>query len=318
MKKTLVALGVIAASSAQAGVALYDNDGIKINLSGGVDVVYLKDLKKGSHFEQKIDDADFGIGASYAINDDLKVAGYLEYDGDKNNQKGMMGDVYIKLGSESLGSIKVGRICGVIDDVGIASDYQLGEKAFLLSEEGNKVICNDEMIRYDLDTDMFYTNLSYSQDKNENISSLGKSGRYLDGRVGVRVANFDVSVAYGDIKASAVTSKERLVAVETKFAGIPNANVSAAYYRMQGDLSSAEKVKRDNYYLAGDYTLNSWKFGAGVNKFVTKNADEKNFRAWHVNTGYNFAKNSTAYVEVAGNNKDDNQTGIAVGVKTSF
>jgi predicted porin len=82
MKKTLVALAVLAAGSAQAGIELYNQDKVTVSMTGDVEVVYLKKTDEGADFVQEIQDADFGFDTRYAVNDDLQIGAYWEFSGD--------------------------------------------------------------------------------------------------------------------------------------------------------------------------------------------------------------------------------------------
>ncbi|KEY91237.1 porin-like protein H [Candidatus Photodesmus blepharus] len=316
MKKTLVALGVMAASSAQAGLEVYNHDGIKVNLQGKLEVVHERAISDNSPFKRRVDDADFGFDVNYTINDDLQLSGHWEFEGSSDNT-GSIGDVYLTLHSQSLGSLRIGRTCGALDDVGISSDYQLGENSFLHADES--LFCGDEMVRYDMDTGMFYGTLSYAQDKNGNFEKIGEHGSYADARVGFRAGSLDFSVAYGDIDADNFAAKESLLALEARFSGIENTNLAIAYYTVDGDISQpGTDIKRDNIYLAADYMMNKWLFAAGYNIADIDHSDIEDVDSWYVNAGYSLAPKTTAYFEVAGNSEDQSQTGVVLGIKATF
>lgn len=69
MKKTLVALAVLmAASSANAAIEVYNQDGVSVNLKGDIEVVYRNDVTGSSQMQQRIEDADFGFDIRYMVN----------------------------------------------------------------------------------------------------------------------------------------------------------------------------------------------------------------------------------------------------------
>ncbi|MBD1565473.1 porin [Vibrio sp. SA48] len=333
MKKTLLALAVMAAAgSAQAGIEVYNNEGVTVNLKGDIEVVYVQAIAENSEFKQEIQDADFGFDVRYAINDDLQFGGYWEFDGASSDvTKGTsktanVGDAYVALYSQSMGSIKVGRTCGALDDAGVGSDYQFGADSFF---SNGSSFCSDEMIRYDLDKGMFYGTIAYAQDKNENLKAevngvkdvlaIGKDGSYIDAKLGLRVADFDFTVSYGDADAAAIKADESLLALEARYAGIENTNLAVAYYTIDGDMANpGTDVKRDNIYLTADYTFEKWLFAVGYNMASTDVVNSKDVDTWFVNAGYALAPNTTAYVEVGGNDADNTDTGVALGVKASF
>ncbi|MEH0666263.1 porin [Vibrio scophthalmi] len=354
MKKTLVALAVLAAGSAQAGIEVYNQDGVTVNLKGDIEVVYVKDTAKDSEFTQEIQDADFGFDVRYAVNDEVSFGGYWEFDGATGDvTKGKsssadVGDAYVALYTKSYGSIKFGRTCGALDDAGIASDYQFGVTSFFSNDSS---FCGDEMVRYDFDNGAFYATLSLAQDE-KNVDRMGADGSYFDGKLGYRVADFDFTAYFAqadlgaqsassewrkytaeelaDGKVTSVTGEygivsidgkaqtdESLYGLEARFSGVENLNLGVAYYAVSVDPAGASKVDSNVIALGVDYTIESVTLAAG---YSTIDSDTKTaeYDSWFVNAGYGFAPNTTAYVEVGGNDKDNSETGVAVGVKASF
>ncbi|OIN26226.1 porin [Vibrio barjaei] len=351
MKKTLVALAVLAAGSAQAGIEIYNENKVTVNLKGDIEVVYLKDVTDGAEFQQQIQDADFGFDTRYAINDDLQFGAYWEFDGANDSvTKGTSktveaGNTYVGVYSQAAGSLIVGRLDSVLDDAGIGSDYQFGVNSFF--SKGSPFGA-DESVRYDLDKGMFYGALAYKQDKNGN-ASLGKDGYMFDGKVGVRVADFDFTGFYGNADFSGddarlggsetkLEGKETLYAVEGRWAGVENLNLELGYYNMKLDPTGDESLTRQTYAFAADYTINQIIIAAGVSQSKydedlsdgTANGTWDTQTNWFVNAGYLVAPGATVYAEVGGNDGysnvgtsaapdiKQNGTGFAVGVKAEF
>ena len=327
MKKTLLALAVMAAAgSAQAGIEVYNNEGVTVNLKGDIEVVYKQAIAANSEFKQEIQDADFGFDVRYAINDDLQFGGYWEFDGASNDVTAgkssttNVGDVYVALYSQSMGSIKVGRTCGMLDDAGVANDYQFGITSFF---NNSSSFCTDEMIRYDIDKGNIYAGASYAQDKNEN-TLMGKDGNYFDAKIGGRVAGFDIRAyfAAAELKKSTEVD-ETLWALEAVYSGVENLNVGIGYYALNHDIQGGADKDSDSLALGVDYTIEKTTLSVGYSLSDEDGAADKT-NSWFVNAGYALAPNTTAYVEVGGNDaKDkttgqDTDTGVALGVKASF
>lgn len=318
MKKTLVALSVLAAASAQAGIEVYNQNGVSVNLQGDIEVVYVKDTKKDSEFTQEIQDADFGFDVRYAMNDAVSFGGYWEFDGASSNVTDgkdsytEVGDAYVAFYTTSYGSIKFGRTCGALDDSGVGSDFQFGVTAFVDSAD----FCADEMVRYDFDNGSFYAAAALAQDK-KNADSLGKDGGYYDAKLGYRVADFDFTAYFGaaELEKTAVKTDKDFLGLEARFAGVENLNLELGYYAYETKTASA-KSETDVIALAADYTIDSITLAVGYD--IVDPEGSKKVNNWFVNAGYGFAPNTTAYVEVGGNDVDDSETGVAVGVKASF
>ncbi|MDD9157494.1 porin [Aliivibrio sp. S4TY2] len=311
MKKTLVALSVLAASAGSAqAFEIYSQDGVTVDMGGDIEVVYKQGTSDGDEFQQEIQDADVKFDVRYAINDSLQFGGFFELQDTGTNE----GDAYVALYSDTIGSIKVGRTCTVLDDAGIGSDYQFGIKTFF---DGEDMYCVDEAVRWDIDKENFYAAAAIAQDKNGN-TGLNNDSTYFDGKVGYRVADFDFTalVGLGEVGGDVVGSTkhdETLWSVQAAYNGVENLGLAAAYYSMDN-----ESVVTSTIALAATYQLDVVALAAGFSNSSFDVSGEDDFSTWYVNAGYPIAPNTTAYAEVGGDNADNNQTGFAIGVKAAF
>ncbi|WP_038174534.1 porin [Vibrio pacinii] len=355
MKKTLVALAVLAAGSAQAGIELYNQDKVSVSVTGDIEVVYVKDTADGSEFTQEIQDADFGFDVRYAVNDAVSFGGYWEFDGassdvtDGKDTYAQVGDAYIAFYTTEGGTIKFGRTCGALDDAGVGADFQFGVTSFFNNDSS---FCADEMIRYDYDNGSFYATVALAQDQ-KSADRMGKDGGYVDGKIGYRVSGFDITAYYAqaDLSAKGASSEWRLItaddvtkgldngntvgsygdalvkghaqtdetlyALELRFSQVENLNIELGYYGVEIDAAGSAKVDSSAIALGLDYTIDAVTIAGGysIGDSDVKALEEDN---WFVNAGWGFAPNTTAYVEVGGTDADNSETGVAVGVKASF
>lgn len=313
MKKTLVALSVLAASAGSAqAFELYNQDGVTVDMGGDIEVVYLQGTADGDDLHQDIQDADVKFDVRYAVNDDLQFGGFFELQDTGSN----MGDAYVALYSDSMGSIKVGRTCTALDDAGIGSDYQFGITTFF---SGSDMFCSDEVIRWDLDKESFYATVALAQDKTgtdadyaEGSSDVGTDATYFDARVGYRVADFDFTVLGGSGETDAKNT-ETLLGAEARFNGVENLGLAAAVYTLDN-----EAVKTTTFGLSATYQLEKVALATGISLSSDDVDANDDINSWYLNAGYPIAPNTTAYAEVGGNSEDNSQTGVAVGVKASF
>lgn len=315
MKKTLVALSVLAASTGSVqAFEIYNQDGVTVNMGGDIEVVYLQSTEKDNDFHQEIQDADVKFDVRYAMSDDLQFGGFFELQDTGSN----MGDAYVALYSDTIGSIKVGRTCTALDDAGIGSDYQFGITTFF---SGSDMFCGDEVIRWDLDKGNFYATVALAQDKTDS-TYVSEDGTYFDARVGYRVASFDFTLLGGtgeaekraDMKSAVTgTHDETLLGAEARFNGIENLGLAVAFYTLDN-----ETVKANTFGLSATYQLDVVALATGYSLSSDDVDGSDDLNAWYVNAGYPIAPNTTAYVEVGGNDEKDSQTGFAVGVKASF
>jgi predicted porin len=321
MKKTLVALSVLAAASAQAGFEIYNQDGVTVQMGGDIEVVYVKDTKKGSDAEQQIQDADLDFDVRYAVNDSVQIGGFWQFTDVGQSE----GDAYVAVYHDTFGSLKFGRTCTALDDAGIGSDYQFGLTTFFNDSEA---YCTDEIVRYDIDTGNFYGTLALAQDESGN-ALIKDSSTYVDGKLGYRVADFDFSAFYGvgtidqkkvDGKAVDLASEqeESLWSVQAKFNGVENLSLAVAYYDMTTDVKDGGKSSTDTIAVAATYSIEKVTFATGYSVSDSDVAGVEDFDAWYLNAGYSVAPNTTLYGEVGGNNEDNTDTAYAVGVKAFF
>ncbi|MFC5078059.1 porin [Vibrio thalassae] len=349
MKKTLVALSVLAAAGSAQAIELYNQDKVTVNMVGDIEIVYKKAETKGSEFQQEIQDADFGFDTRYAINDDLQVGAFWEFKGsDTNNELGaQVGNVYMGLYSASVGDISFGKQATALDDAGIGSDYQFGIKSFF---QNGTPFSGHEVVKYALDKGTFYGKVAYMQNK-LGYNGIGKDGTYFDGKLGARVADFDFTGFYGqaDIKAkqestawgtvtqdhldngmatgavgdwaeittpAEVGKKESIWALEARYAGVENLGLALGYYNVGVKPDGGSSANNTTIGAAADYSLDAWAFATGVSQTNPEVGDK--VVNWYLNAGYSLAPSTTAYAEVGGNNGEGSQTGFAVGIKSSF
>ncbi|MDG3087680.1 porin [Vibrio hannami] len=302
MKKTLIALGVLAAAgTANAGINIYDADGVTVDFGGDIEVVYIKSTTKDSSMEQDIQDADFSFDTRYAINDEYTVGAFWEFSGDAGQAD--TGDVYVALYTADMGSIKVGKTATIFDDAGVGSDYQFGISKAI----DDVTVGGEETIKYQIDTGMVYGGVAFMDNKQGG-------DRTADMNIGVRVAGFDAVVFYGQTQPAGTTEETDVMAVELRYA-IDAVNLEAGYYDTEDTA--------DSWALAADYSVDLWTFATGysvttVDKKV--NAAEPETKNWFVNAGYGIAPNTKIYAEVGGADIDgtDTDTGYAIGVKAEF
>ncbi|WP_070963020.1 porin [Vibrio sonorensis] len=331
MKKTLVALAVMVAAGSAQAIELYNQDGVSVDLSGDVEVRYIKKTDENANTTQQIDDADFGFDTRYQINDEYQIGAFFEFSGDNNDRatgNSSVGNVYVALYTQTYGDLKVGKLDTIIDDAGVGSDFAFGVKSFF----DDAPTGGEEAVRYDYDNGAFYLGLGLIQDKyNTDDKRIGKDGNYLDAKVGYRINDLDLTAYYatadlrGKKKNDAGTqdvlnTDATIFAFEAVYAGIENLNLELGYYSTDeehlGTVVTREET--DTVALAADYTWNEITFAAGYSTTDFEASDAKDANHWFGNVAYSVAPNTKLYAEVGGNNADKSETGYAVGIQAKF
>lgn len=325
MKKTLLALSVLLASTAaNAGIEVYNKDGATVNIGGDLEVVFKKDVKKDAKTEQQIQDADIKFDIRYAVNEEVSVGGYWEFQGDQNKTtdggSAIMGDVYFAVYTANMGTLKVGDTCTFGDDLGVGSDYQFG-----LSEaiDSSSAFCGDEVVKYNIDKGAFYGGIAYRDNqKDTNVTGQDLNGEVpltnIDGRtsammdlnVGFRAAGFDVLAYYGDVSSS----DDQIIAVEVRY-GLDALDLEVGYYTTEGATSSDGG---DTIALGAEYTMGMWSFAVGAADQDFNNNATEDYTQYFANVDYAVAPGTKLYAELGSNDKNDSETGYAAGVKVEF
>jgi predicted porin len=310
MKKTLLALSVLVASTAaNAGIEIYNKDGATVNLGGDLEVVYKKSFDKDSTPEQQIQDADIKFDVRYAVNDEVTVGGYWEFQGDDSNttdgSDAMMGDVYFAVYTANMGTLKVGDTCTIGDSMGVGSDYQFGLSKAI---DSSAAFCGDEVIQYTLDKGMFYGGIAYRDNQTDAFVS---GPEMVDMKVGFRAADFDVTAFYGDV----ASSEDDFAAFEVVYSGFDAITLEAGYYTTDGATSNDGG---DTISAAAEYSVNAWSFAVGVSDRDFNDPSAEDSTVYFVNADYAVAPGTKLYAEIGGTDEDGKETGYAAGVKVEF
>ncbi|WP_318440861.1 porin [Photobacterium leiognathi] len=302
MKKTLLALAVVAAGSANAGINLYDANGVKVDLSGAAEVQYREDYNPLKDAELRIDDADLAINTSIAISEQLSaVAGTaFEYeDGDVRNDELWAGF------SSDFGTLTFGRQYMISDDSGIGKDYELGSESIdFVQTNGN------EVIKYVYDNGTFYFGASHDlDDSGKVVDDKGNvfqdsDTSITDARIGYRVAGLDARVYYytGDNVAGTTFEEGGLIDVEGYNVeaeyGFGAVGLAASFGQVEYKNSrGADKLRANVYQVAADYTIDKTTFAIGYNNYDRRDKSGDNY-AVYANVTQQLHSNVKVYAEI--------------------
>lgn len=273
MKKSLIALAVVASGSAQAGFDLYDNNGINVNLSGAAEVQYAdRDFNKKSNGDFRIDDADLQLNTTVKLSDSLNaVAGMgFAYEAQTVNADELWAGF-----SGNFGTLTFGRQLLISDDAGIGKDYELGFKQINFVDTAG-----EGSIKYRFDNGQFYFGASHEAGANSGDKEI------TDAVVGMRMGAIDVR-AYG-------YKGENLLG-ETAFVNATGYNIEAEYN--MNALSLAASYGQMNYEnsinhnletdlevldLAASYTIGKNTFAVGYNRSEA----DKSLKAMGITAGH--------------------------------
>ena len=328
MKKTLLALAVLTAGSANAGINLYDANGVKVDLSGAVEVQVYDSYAKNEDTTIRLDDGDLSLNASVAVSDNLNVVSGTAF---KYESKEVKNDELWAGFSGDFGTLTFGRQLLVSDDSGIGKDYEMGlEQVSFAQTEG------DRAIKYVYDNGTFYAAASH------NLGS-DKKTEITDGRLGFRTAGLDVRVYGYDAERVGYKGLENFGEVDGKPVVKPGkagddvrgynleaeyafgaVNLAASFGQIKYKNSDTKKVQKDLdlYEVNGSYTLDKTTFALGYVHAKDRHEDVSHDNVY-ANVTQQLHSNVKAYAEVgyADNDKIFNEVeefGYVAGLEVKF
>lgn len=324
MKKTLLALSVLAAGSAQAGVNLYDQEGVIVDVAGAAEVQYFQGYTENSDPAFRMDDGDLAFSTTVPVTGNLNAIATLAFEfesGDVTNDELLVG---FQTGSSTL---TFGRQYLIADDSGIGKDYELGGDGL------DFVVANgDQTAKYVFDNGQFYAGVSAlltetnPKDANGNIVDKDEA-QVIDGRIGARFGDLDARVylySGSDIGAEKIFG--------TAFTGgvidVEGFNLEGEYVmdafafaasfgqvEYENVANSAEKLDVDTAALAGSYTMDKTTFALG---YTYLDLDSDDVSAIYANVTQQLHANVKVYGEIGSSDADDTEFGYLAGMEVSF
>ncbi|KUI99815.1 porin [Vibrio sp. MEBiC08052] len=274
MKKTLIALAVLAAGSASAA-EIYNQDGVAITVSGAGEVQLFQDYEAdGTDVSTKlrIDDMQLNTHGTIEVAEGLNAIVGLDFTFE-DNDSGKKGNVqtdgsYVGFAYADYGTITYGRQYLIADDSGIGADFEVGKKQY-----GQEETSASDVIKYVYDNGTFYFGLSHDLDESQTNTVSGvannpKDETSTDGRIGFRHEGLDArlyiysgdNVALGGGNGKGDEDSFNLEATYEMDAF----NFAASYGQIeQDDQTGKEVVDRDIIELVGSYTMDKTTFSLG-------------------------------------------------------
>ncbi|MBC7003877.1 porin [Photobacterium sp. BZF1] len=331
MKKTLLALSVLAAGSAQAGINLYDANGVVVDLSGAAEVQYFQnyvdsDASNTDDAGLHLDDGDLQLNTTIAVTDQLNAVAGIGFAFEKRDVTN--DELWVGIGGD-FGTLTFGRMLYVSDDMGIGKDYELGfDQIDFVQTEGN------EAIKYIFDNGQFYFGVTHDLDAKPASGSgssdyLNNDGTVTDVRLGARFADFDVRGYYytgedlngGATDVDAYNLEAEYVMGQFAFA----ASYGNAEYTSTTNGSNKSDV--DVFEINGSYTMGKNTFALGYNRadnsvsgtgeYITTSGVTDNVYA---NVTHQLHSNVKVYGELGWADQDetDFDLGYLVGMEVVF
>ncbi|MEZ8195564.1 porin [Vibrio cortegadensis] len=299
MKKTLLALAVVAAAGSVNAAEIYNKDGVAVSVGGAAEVQYFKGFEKDSDATIRLDDGELNFGTTVAINDELNAVGYFDFEFENRDDSGAgstteNAELYAGIETNGL-KATVGRQYTIGDEAGIGEDYELGTESIGLGDAHGS-----EVMKLWYTGDKFWVAFAHDLDNgkagDKTITDFGASFTPVDA-LELR-AFYYTEEAYG--AANTIVAKE-----------ISSYNLEAIYsfsdFTIAGSFGSIEDDKVANsdvdiISLAGTYTMGKNTFALGYNQASKYKEDVNNVYA---NITHKLHSNVKAYAEVGYADSDD-------------
>ncbi|MDW6092671.1 porin [Vibrio rhizosphaerae] len=265
MKKTLIALAVLAAGSASAA-EIYNQDGVAVTVSGAGEVqLYQAYEKDGDDVSTKLrlDDMQLNTHGTIEVAEGLNAIVGLDFTFEDNDD--VKGNVqtdgsYVGFAYANYGTVTYGRQYLITDDSGIGADFEVGKNQY-----GQEETVGKDVIKYVYDNGTFYFGLSHDLDESEGTAVDATS---TDGRIGFRHEGLDARLY--------IYSGENVILDSKKNTGDEDSfnlevtyemdafNFAASYGQVeQDDQAGKEVTDRDIIELVGSYTMDKTTFSLG-------------------------------------------------------
>lgn len=323
MKKTLLALTVLAAGSAQAGVNLYDSEGVLVDVAGAAEVQYFQGYSANSDAAFRLDDGDLAFSTTVPVSSNLNaiatVAFFFE---DKKNDEGSVKNDELFVGFQGdFGTLTFGRQYLIADDSGIGKDIELGGDGLdFVKAQG------EQAAKYVFDNGQFYAGVSALLTET-NPAGNADEAQVIDGRLGARFGDLDARVylySGSDIKADDIFG--------TSFTGgvidVEGFNLEGEYImgsyafaasfgqvEYENVANSANKLDVDTAALAGSYTMDKTTFAVG---YTYLDFESDDVSAIYANVTQQLHSNVKVYGEIGSSDADDSEFGYVAGMEVSF
>ncbi|MEZ9404327.1 porin [Vibrio sp. 10N.286.48.F5] len=291
MKKTLLALAVVAAAGSVNAAEIYKSEDGAVDFYGQLrtELKFLdgQDAKLGSGSSRA------GVDAQYNVSDDLKVLGKVEF-ALKDS-----GDMYVRnhifgFSSDQAGTIKFGKQWTTSDDVyGADYSYFFGGSALLYSALNSAL--HGSQVKYSYDSDNFWVKAGYGlaeDDSNQELAEL---------YVGFSVGDVNIHVGGGqttdDVAGSGFTGLENTYYEGTVEYSKDVLTVGATVAASSVE-SAIDKADQTGFSVAATYGVADKTTVYGGYEFVSQDHDLlEDSNVVYVGAEYKYASWARVYAE---------------------
>ena len=304
MKKLTLAIASISAVMA-AGVqaeTINGEEGLDLNLTGTVDVLYTKTTAEESTTNMLFDDVKLGVNPVYTTDTGITALANFEVGFAESEEAGPDLDLkkaYVGLGT--MGSeLTIGKQAYAADEFGIGKDIKLGVGNVLATTSGSDVV----KASYEVE-DMVKVVASLDVSENEDEMDVDVFGQYtlMD------------SITVAGTLQSHVANKDADAMV---YLGLSGAYAMDAY-SVAAEFTYNVDAEVMAYEIAGAYdVVEDITIAAGFGQYIDNDDSTDAVSTYYLNSEYKLHENASAYAELGGTSVENSELAYAVGMKVSF
>ncbi|KIE21986.1 hypothetical protein SE23_07205 [Vibrio sinaloensis] len=310
MKKTLLAIAILASGTASAAINVHTSENVSVDVSGAVEVQAFQsrfNVKNDKAYNEdvkgRLDDGDLQIDISAPINDDLKGIASTGWKYESNAVENDL--LFVGLQSASFGTLTAGRQATIVDGSGISNDIEFG--LGLYDSDGDNqsvflVTSGDEVLKYKFEKDGYWAGISYYQN---NDASEKNEENAFDLGAGATFADLTVAAYYQNASAKEAGKKGSQKAYQLDASYKLDALTLGASYADSDLKIGSTKASLDVAKLTAAYTIEKTTFALGADQgHVKANGQKVKLNNYYANVTYKFTDNVKAYSEVGYLNSD--------------
>ncbi|WED20607.1 porin [Vibrio sp. JC009] len=313
MRKTILAVAVAGTVGSVQAAEVYSLDGVTLNISGDVEVQYIKTQSEDQDLELNVADGTFGFDIDYDLTEDVTFGAALDIEVDDATDDFERGDVYISAKYVQAHTLTLGSQSTIYSDAGIGDDYEFGFTAAVedVDSSGNQVV----KYKYD-GGEMFYGGIAYLANQNTTDTTNASGSDYVvDGKIGMRITDYDFT--FYALQGETLDLDRDVYVLEARY-NLGDTTLAAMYSNSTTEKADAADVDIDSVGLTATYSDGGrMKYAAGW-AYIDDNSKTETVNDFYVNATYTLTDDLKAYAEVGLTDESNTDTGYVVGMKASF
>ena len=279
MKKTLVALAVLAAGSVNAA-EVYNNDGISTTVSGVAEVQLIANKGDDSgaftdaDLNVRIDDFDLTLATSIALSEDVAAVGAVSINDDVSADR-----TYVGFSSAEMGTITFGQQTTIMDDSGNDASFEFGGELF-----GATFNDGPDVIKYVYDNGQVFFAIAHDLEESTGEATT------TDGRLGFRSEAIEIALYASDYEFG--TTEETAMNIQATYS-MDALALNASYGTVDDGADTTTYIQANVAY-----TVDAMTYALGVSSGESDADGADAVNGVYVNVVNQLATNVRVYAEV--------------------